>query len=110
MPVSEKLASGDNKVGAARLAAADEMINRALAGAVERHAVGDPGVRGILKRTSAACRPKSESQKKIALDTEQETTPCPSVSYGGPSASGMRPSEVSTIPWDKFFCFFSSQG
>ena len=31
-------------MGAARLAAAGERINRALAGAVERHAAKDPGV------------------------------------------------------------------
>ena len=57
-----------NSSGSARLAAADERINRALADAVERHAAKDPGVRGILKRASAACHPESESQKKIALD------------------------------------------
>ena len=34
-----------NSVGAARLAAADERINRAPADAVERHAVKDPGMR-----------------------------------------------------------------
>ena len=45
----EGLLKGDS-VGAARLAAADERINRALADAVERHAAKDPGVRGILKR------------------------------------------------------------
>ena len=67
----------------ARLAAADERINRVLADAVERHATKDPGVRGTLKRASAACHPESESQKKISLDTEQESTPCSSVSYGG---------------------------
>ena len=78
--------------GSARLAAADERINRALADAVERHAAKDPGVGGILKRASAACHPESESQKKIALDTEQDSTLRPSVSYGGSSASGARPS------------------
>ena len=51
---------------------ADERINRALADAVERHAAKDPGVSGILKRTSATCHPESESQKKIAVDTEQD--------------------------------------
>ena len=60
-------------MGAARLAAADERISRALADAVERHTGKDPGVRGILKRAS----PEWESQKKIALDTEQESTPRP---------------------------------
>ena len=87
----EGLLSGDLS-GSARLAAADERINRALADAVERHAANDRGVRGILKRASAACHPESESQKKIALDTEQDSTPRPSVSYGGSSASGTRPS------------------
>ena len=79
-------------MGAARLGAADERLNRALAHAVERHAAKDPGVRGILKRASAACHRESESHKKIALDTEQESTPRPSVSHGGSSASGTRPS------------------
>ena len=60
-------------MGAARLAAADERINRASAHAVERHAAEDPGVRGMLKRASATCHPESESQKKIALETEQES-------------------------------------
>ena len=77
----EGLLKGDS-IRAARLAAADERINRALADAVERHAAKDPGVRGILKRASAACHPESESHKKIALDTEQDSTPRPSVSYG----------------------------
>ena len=52
----EGLLKGD-LVGSARLAAADERINRAVAGAVERHATKDPGVRGILKRSSVACHP-----------------------------------------------------
>ena len=78
-------------MGAARLAAADERINRALADAVERHAAKDPGVRGILKKASATCHPESESPKKFALDTEQASTPRPSVSHGGSSASGTRP-------------------
>ena len=57
--------------------------NQSCIGAVERHAAKDPGVRGKLKRASAACHPESESQKKIAL--------VPSVSYAGSSASGTRP-------------------
>ena len=72
----EGLLKGDPS-GSTRLAAADERINRALADAVERHAAKDPGVRGILKRASAACHPEPESQKKIALDTQQESTPRP---------------------------------
>ena len=47
----EDLLKGD-PVGSARLAAADERINRALADAVERHATKDPGVRGILKKSN----------------------------------------------------------
>ena len=66
----------EDSMGAARLAAADERINRALADAVERHAAKDPGVRGILKRASATCLPESESHKKIALDTARlDATP-----------------------------------
>ena len=67
-------------------------INRALADAVDRHATKDPGVRSTLKRASVVCHPESEPQKKIALDTEQDLTPHPSVSYGGSSASGAQPS------------------
>ena len=64
----EALLKGDSS-GSARVAAADERINRALADAVERHAK-DPDMRGILKRASVVCRPESGPQKKIALDTE----------------------------------------
>ena len=88
---TEDLLKGD-PVGSARLAAADERINRALADAVERHATKDPGVRGILKRASVVCHPESDSQKKIARDTEQHPIPHPSVTHGGSSASGTRPS------------------
>ena len=42
------------------MAAADERINRALADAGERHATKNPGMRGILKRASVVCYPKSE--------------------------------------------------
>ena len=87
----EGLLKGDSS-GAARLAAADERNNRALADAVERHATNDPGMRGILKRTSVVCHPESEPQKKLALDTEQDSTPHPSVSCGGSSTSGARQS------------------
>ena len=76
----------------ARPAAADERINCWLADAVERHATKVSGMRGILKRASATCHPESEPQKKIALDTEQDSTPNPSVSHGGSSAPGTRPS------------------
>ena len=86
---------GDSS-GSARLAAADERINRALAGAVERHATKDAGMRGILKRTSVVCHPESEPRKKAALDTEQDSTPHPSVSYGGSPASGAQPSATTS--------------
>ena len=95
----EGLLKGDS-MGAARLAAAHERINRALADAVERHAAEDPGVRGILKRASVVCHPESESQKKIALDTEHESTPRPSVSYGESSESDTRPSTATRTAQD----------
>ena len=78
---------GDSS-GSARLAAADDRINRALANAVERHATKDPGMRGILKRASVVCR----LGRKLRKDTEQDSTPYPSVSHGGSSASGTQPS------------------
>ena len=78
--------------GATRLAAADERINRTLADSVERHTTKGRGVRGVLKRPSVVCHPETESQKKIAMDTEQDPTPHPSVSCRGSSASGARPS------------------
>ena len=79
-----------------RKAAADARINRALAAAVESHATKHPGVRGILKRASVVSSPESKPQKKIALDTEQDSTPHPSVSYGGSSASGAPPSATTS--------------
>ena len=87
----EALLRGDSS-GSARLAAADERVNRALADAVERHATKDPGVRGILKRASVVRHPESEPQKRFALDTEQDPTPHPAVLYGGSSAPGAQPS------------------
>ena len=81
---------GDS-VGAARLAAADERINRALADAVERHADKEPGVRGILKRASATCHPKSESHERVAPNTEQDSTPQPPVSNGESSHQAQDP-------------------
>ena len=59
-------------VGSARLAAVDERIKRALADAVERHVTKDPGVRGMLRRASVVCHPESESQKKIARETDRD--------------------------------------
>ena len=76
---------GDS-AGSARLAAADERINRALADAVDRHATKDPGMRGTLKRASVVCHPGQNLRRKLHW-----TTPRPSVSYGGSSASGARP-------------------
>ena len=87
----ESLLKGDS-AGSARLAAADERINRALSDAVEGHATKDPGVREILKGASVVCHSESGPQKKIPLDTEQYLTPHPSVCYEGSSASGPQPS------------------
>ena len=67
----ERLLKGD-QVWSARLAAAGERRNRALADAVERHATKDPGERGILKWSSVVCH---------ALDTQQDPTPHHSVSH-----------------------------
>ena len=41
---------------------------------------------------ACVCHPESEPQKKIALDTDQDSPPHTSVSYGGSSASGAQPS------------------
>ena len=57
---------------------ADEGINLALADAVERYAAKDSGVGGMLERATVVCHPESEPQKKIALDTKQDSTPHPS--------------------------------
>ena len=83
----EGLLKGDSS-GSARLAAADERINRALAEAVERHATKDPGTRGILKRAGVVCHPESEP-----LRTELATTHTP-VSNEESSGSGARPSDT----------------
>ena len=87
----EDLLRGDSS-GSARMAAVDARINRALARAVQRRATKDPGTRGMLKRASVVCHLESEPQKKIELDTEQDSPPRPSVSYGS-SGSGARPHE-----------------
>ena len=58
----------------------------------ERQATKDPGMRGTPKGASVVCHPEPESQKKIAMDKEQDPIPHPSVSHGGSSASGARPS------------------
>ena len=87
----EALLGGGSR-GSARLAAADERINRALADAVERHATKNPGTKGILKRASVVCH----RQKKIALDIEQDLPPHTPVSYGGSSGSGARPSDTAS--------------
>ena len=72
----EALLKGDPS-GSARLAAAYERFNRAVADAVERHATKDPGLTGILKRPSVVCHPESKPQKQTALDTGQDLTPTP---------------------------------
>ena len=95
----EGLLKGDS-AGSARLAAANERPSRALADAVERHATKDPGAKGILKRASVVCHPESEPQKQTALDTEQDSTPHPSVSHGGSSVSSARPSAATRTPQD----------
>ena len=89
------LLKGDSS-GSTRLGAADERINRALVDAVERHATKDPGTKRVLQRASVVRCPKSEPLKKIALDTEQDSTPHPSVSYGGSSSSGPQPSTTTS--------------
>ena len=58
--------------GSARLAAADERINRALADAVERHATNNPGMRGILKRDQ--CRLSSRVRVSEKLHWTQSRT------------------------------------
>ena len=77
----EALLRGDSS-GSARLAAADERINRALADAVERHATKDPGTRGILKRTALSVIPSQSLRRKLRW-TEQDLPPHTPVSYGG---------------------------
>ena len=91
----DSLWKGDS-AGSARLAAADERINRALADAVERFATKDPGVRGTLTFASVVCHPEWEPLKKIAVDTGQDSTPHHSVSFGGSSASGALPSTTTS--------------
>ena len=53
-------------------------------------------MRGMLKRASVVCHPKSEPRKKIARDTQQDPIPHLSVSYGGSSASGTQPSTTTS--------------
>ena len=67
----ESLLKGDPS-GSARLAAADERINRALPDAVERHATKDRGVRGIV---SVVCHPDSEPPKIKFRRTLSRTWP-----------------------------------
>ena len=49
---------------------------------------------GVLKKSSVGCHPESESQKRVALDPEQDPTPQPRISNGGSSASRVRPSAI----------------
>ena len=92
----EALLKGDSS-GSARLAASDERVNHALADAVERHATKDSKMRGILKRASVACHPESESQKKLVLDTEHDSSPHLSVSDWGSSASWHNPASPQAL-------------
>ena len=79
----KNLLKGD-PAGSARLAAADERINRALADAVERHATKDLGVRGMLMRASVVRHPESASQKRICVGHRAGPDTTPScLSYGG---------------------------
>ena len=66
-----------------------------MADAVERHATKGRGRRVIPERASVVCHPESELQK-ISLDTEQGSTPDPSVFHGGSSASGTQPNTITS--------------
>ena len=85
----EALLRGDPS-GSARLAVAEERINRALADAVNRQATKDPGTRRVPKRASVVCHPESDLQKRIALPPH---TP---VSYVGSSGSSAQPSDTAS--------------
>ena len=86
----DALSRGDSS-GSARLAAADERINRALTDAVERHATKDPVTRGILKKAGVVCHPESEHQQKCALDPEQDFATTHSSLLRRSSGSGADP-------------------
>ena len=80
-------------MGAARLAAADERINRALTDAVDRYAAKDPGVRGILERGQCHLSSRVRISPKEDCTGHRagiDTTPLES-RIGGSSASGTRP-------------------
>ena len=62
---SEACQKKGDSMGAARLAAADERINRASADAVERHATKDPGVRGMLKRAMPPVIPSRNPKRRL---------------------------------------------
>ena len=68
----------------------------AVADAVGRHAVKDPGVRGILKRAIAVCHLRVRIPKENCTGHRAR----PSVSYGGSSASGARPSTTTSTDQD----------
>ena len=61
-------------------------------------------MRGMLKRASVVGFPASDPQKKIALETEQDSTPHPSVSHGGSSALGARPSTTTSTDQNTGTC------
>ena len=48
------------------------------------------------EEASVVCHPESESQKKIALNTEQDSIPHPPVPHGGSPASDARPSATTS--------------
>ena len=91
----EGLLKGD-PLGSARLAAADEGINRALAHAVERHATEDPQSERPTEEepVSSVTPSQSVSHKRIALDTEQDPTPQPRVSIRGISRHQLSPTRA----------------
>ena len=91
--------SGEGRLNGSRTTAADERINRFGGRSGEARSQGSWNERHT-EEASATCQPESESQKKIALDTEQESTQRPSVSCGGSSASGTPPSTATRTAQD----------
>ena len=61
--------------GSARMAVAEERINRGLADAVEQQATKDPETRGMLVEASVACHPESEPQKENCAATALSSHP-----------------------------------
>ena len=88
-----------DRARSARLAAAGERINPALADAVERYATKDKRMRGTLKRASVVCYPESEPQKRIALDTEQDSTPRLQSHTEDPQHQARNPASPQALTW-----------